>query len=238
MELYIIRHAQSVNNALPDQTDRLCDPPLTELGRRQTEILAQHLATETGLSPRPDESGGYGITRLYCSPMWRALQTAGPVGRALGIAPEVWIDVHEHGGVYLDHGEDGGIVGYPGKARPEILAEFPDFVLPDAITEQGWWHQGREERASCFARAIRAARRLRGWATGDERIAIITHGGFIDALMKALFSQLPDCRRMQPIRVYYHHLNTAISRVDIRSTGYLDLRYFNRVDHIPRELVS
>ncbi len=232
MELYIIRHAQSVNNALADQKDRLCDPPLTELGRSQAEILARHLATETSRSPHPTESGGYGITRLYCSPMWRALQTAGPVGRALGIAPEVWIDIHEHGGVYLDQGEDGGIRGCPGKTRTEMLTEFPDFVLPDAITVQGWWHQGREERASCLARAIRTVGKLREWASSDERIAIITHGGFIDALMKALFSQLPDSR------VYYHHLNVAISRVDIRSTGYLDLRYYNRVDHIPRELVS
>jgi len=142
MELYIVRHAQSINNALANHWDRVCDPPLTELGRRQAEILAHHLAT--GKSPIPWEADrrGYGITRLYCSPMWRALQTAQPVGQALGLAPEVWIDIHEHGGIYLDHGEAGGTVGYSGKTRSEILAEFPNYTLPEAISERGWWHQG------------------------------------------------------------------------------------------------
>ena len=43
MKLYIIRHAQSINNALANQMDRVCDPSLTELGYRQAEIVAQHL---------------------------------------------------------------------------------------------------------------------------------------------------------------------------------------------------
>ena len=122
MILYIIRHAQSTNNELADHRDRVCDPPLTELGKRQTEILAQHMATGVDIEPWSVDSRGrrgYGITRLYCSPMWRALQTTQPVGRALGLAPEVWIDIHERGGIFLDHGEDGGIVGYPGKTRSE-----------------------------------------------------------------------------------------------------------------------
>jgi len=238
MKLYIIRHAQSTNNALADHRDRECDPPLTELGRRQVEIVAQHLATGTGLAPWEADSHnrpGYGITRLYCSPMWRALQTAQPVGQALGLAPEVWIDIHEHGGIFLDHGEAGGIVGYPGKTRPEILAEFPNYVLPEGITEQGWWHQGCEDISACHGRAIKVAEELRSfqqWAASDERIALVSHGGFINALLKALFNQLPGHH------IRYHCLNTAISRIDFRSDGCLDVQFLNRVDHLPLELVS
>ena len=47
IELFIIRHAESGNNSLSDNRDRVVDPPITELGRRQAEILAQHLATGT-----------------------------------------------------------------------------------------------------------------------------------------------------------------------------------------------
>jgi len=235
MELYIIRHAQSTNNALAGSIERTCDPPLTELGRRQATILAQHLATGTSLAPWEADGRdrrGYGITRLYCSPMWRALQTAQSIGWALRLAPEVWIEFHEYGGIFLDHGEAGGVVGYPGKTRAEILAEFPNYVLPEGVTEQGWWRQGHEDRSACYGRAVEVAGKLHEWAASEERIAIVSHGGFIDALMKVLFNQLPGRH------VYYHHLNTAISRIDFRSDGNLDVQYLNRADHLSPELVS
>jgi len=235
MELYLIRHGQSTNNALVDSQGRVCDPPLTELGRRQAEIVAQHLASETSLTLWEADSRdrrGYGITRLYCSPMWRALQTAQPIGQALGLSPEVWIELHEHGGIFLDYGEAGGIVGYPGKTRLEVLAEFPNYVLPEGLTKQGWWRGGREDRSACYGRAIKVAARLREWTASDERIAIVSHGDFQDALLKAFFNQLPGRH------VHYHHFNTAITRLGFRSDGHLDVQYVNRVDHLPPELVS
>ncbi len=242
MELYIIRHAQSINNALTDQRDRMSDPPLTELGRRQANIVAQHLAK--GINPELSvgtsaedthvrRRHGYGIDRLYCSAMWRALQTAQPIGEALGLASEVWIDIHEQGGIYLDHGEAGGLVGYPGKTRSDILAEFPNYVLPEEITEAGWWNKEHEDWPSCHGRAIRVAGQLRRIARevdDDERIAMVSHGGFIDALLKALLHQLPDRR------IFYHHYNTAITRIDFRRDGRLDLRYLNRIPHLSQSL--
>ena len=48
MQLYIIRHAQSVNNALDDQRYRVSDPLLTEVGHRQAAMLAEHLAHGAG----------------------------------------------------------------------------------------------------------------------------------------------------------------------------------------------
>ena len=239
MELYVIRHAQSTNNILTDSRDRVCDPPLTELGQRQAKIVAHHLAnglnpelsawTPTGDNPTPY---GYGITRLYCSPMWRALQTAQPIGQALGLAPEVWIDIHEQGGIFLDHGEARGVVGYPGKTRQEILTDFPNYILPEGVTEQGWWKWGYEELGVCHGRAIKAAEELGKRATSDERIAIVSHGGFIDALLKALFNQLPG------YYLFYYHYNTAISRIDFYSDGRLDFRYLNRVAHLPPGSIS
>ncbi|NOZ27238.1 MAG: histidine phosphatase family protein [Chloroflexi bacterium] len=230
MELYIIRHGQSTNNALADLRERSCDPPLTEVGVRQTEFLARYL-TETVLD-HPGSPVNLPITKLYCSPMRRALQTARPIGDALGLAPEVWIEIHERGGIYLDHGEDGGIVGYPGMTREEILADFPHYVLPEALTGEGWWKGGREDWPACQARAIRVAHALHARAADDERIVMISHGGFIDALLKALFNQLPGRH------VFYHHHNTAITRIDFWKDGHLDIRYINRIDHLPAELVT
>jgi len=241
MLLYIIRHAQSTNNALADPRDRDRDPTLTELGERQADILARHLAVNVELVPPGGATNGrnrpgYHFTRLYCSPMWRALQTADAIGQALGLAPEVRTDIHEQGGIYLDHWDGRGPIGYSGKTRQEIQSVFPHYVLPEEITEGGWWNRDFEDWSACHERAIRVAAELRKWADGDqeggERVAIVSHGGFVDALLKALFNQAADRG------VFYYHYNTAISRIDFREDGRLSVRYLNRVDHLPPDLIS
>jgi broad specificity phosphatase PhoE len=241
MKLFIIRHAQSTNNALADERERVCDPPLTELGRRQAEVLAEHLVS--GKNPELSSwvsveataghsRRGYNITKLYCSAMHRALQTAWPIAQALDLTPEVWVETHEHGGIYLDQGEEGGAVGYPGRTRSEILAEYPTCILPETITEEGWWTGGFEDWPTCHGRAIKVAAALQAQAASEERIALVTHGGFIDALIKALLNQSPSRH------VFFYNFNTAISRIDFRKDGRLDVRYLNQVDHLPLELVS
>jgi broad specificity phosphatase PhoE len=241
MKLYIIRHAQSINNALANQMDRVCDPSLTELGYRQAEIVAQHLVNgidpeyrlgaseeETSVRNRHD----YNLTRLYCSAMYRALLTARPIGQALGLTPEVWVDIHEAGGMFLDHHDGRGKIGYPGQTRSKIVTEFPDYILPAEITAAGWWNKDFEERPACHGRAVKVATQLRQRAASDENIAMVSHGGFIDSLIKALLNQLPYPQ------IFYHHYNTAITRIDFRADDTLDFRHINRFDHLPWELIS
>jgi 2,3-bisphosphoglycerate-dependent phosphoglycerate mutase len=237
MQLYIIRHAQSANNALDDQRYRVADPPLTEVGHRQAEILADHLVHGTGRFPaasRPANAlgGGYGISRLYCSPMRRALQTALPVSRALGLMPEIWIEIHEYGGIWQDHGDGVGIRGHPGMTRQEIEAEFPGFKISEGVTESGWWRGAEEEPETFVARAAWVVDTLHSWSEDVERIAIITHGAFIDGLLNALLK----VARVQP--VYYHHDNTGITLIDFRRNGKLSIRFLNRLDHLPAELIT
>lgn len=239
MELYIIRHAQSTNNVLTPEYRhlRVADAPLTGLGQSQAAVLARHLATGLNPGPPADALGrpaqtDYRISRLYCSAMWRSLHTARFIADALERPPEVWLDPHEHGGVYLDHGEPGGKVGYPGKTRGEILAEFPGCLLPEGITDEGWWRSGYEDWPACCARALRVARTLRRWAETDERITIVSHGGFINALLKALFNLLPSRE------LFFHHYNTGITRLDFYGDGRVGVRYLNRSDHLPPELIS
>lgn len=242
MELFIIRHAQSHNNTLQGQTVRVVDPPLTELGLRQAQLVAQHIATAvdtdhgSGIAP-PGTHGGHGplgISRLYCSAMLRALETAQAIGRAIAVSPAVWVDIHEEGGMWLDHGAERGIIGYPGMTRGEIARRFPECALPPEITEQGWWRTGQEEPSAFQTRARRVAAALHEMAarTPDDRIAIVTHGGFGAALIKAIFNVPFDAP------FFFYHNNTGISRVRYRADGRISLRYQNRVGHLPPELVS
>lgn len=250
MELFIIRHAQSTNNALPDERGRVVDPPLTETGRLQAELVAAYLTQSTDRSTAPCETEApngapngapfgangcyFGIKRIYASAMFRALETAEPIGRALGLHPEVWVEVHEHGGMWLDHGAPAGIVGHPGMTRAEIAARFPDTRLPEDVTENGWYDPalGNESWESARLRAERVAARLRAWDDPDDRIALVTHGGFSALLLRALFNVPPAAL------IFFHHDNTGITRVRFRGDGQVSLRYQNRVSHLPAELIT
>lgn len=247
MELYIIRHGQSTNNAIgEDAKRRVRDPELTEVGHKQADLAAEFLSTATDLEQivrHPADSSArvephkHGITHLYCSAMHRALQTARPIGAALGLKTEVWVDIHEHGGIFEEE-EEGLYVGYGGLTRSQIVALFPDYALPETVTEAGWWkpEAGHEDIVLCHARAMRVKEQLlqraMNEATADDHVAIISHGTFIDSLLKSFLRTLPG-------EHYFHwHYNTGMTRLDIWPSGRVIVRYINRVTHLPPELVT
>ncbi|MAS37072.1 MAG: hypothetical protein CL610_23940 [Anaerolineaceae bacterium] len=232
MELYLIRHGQSQNNALATPVGRTKDPSLTEIGLKQAQVLADHLANGDCPDAQWEKRDGYHFDRLYCSAMHRALQTAQPVADALGLQPEVWVDVHEQGGIYLD-GDNGKTIGHPGMTRAEILDQFPGYVLPDNVGESGWWNRDFETIGGASGRAVAVAEILVERASqSNERVAIVSHGMFVNLLIKALLNQLPSPAS------YYHHFNTAMTRIDIGSDGFIILRYLNRINHLTPDLVT
>ncbi|MCA0458183.1 MAG: histidine phosphatase family protein [Chloroflexi bacterium] len=243
MELYIIRHGQSTNNVsmIYDMKDREADPPLTDLGLRQADKVADYVANSTNFdrwidrkSEERHETKGFGITKLYCSPMLRTLQTARPISKALNLPAEVWPDLHEHGGLHLDMGDERGIVGFPGLGRAAITEQFPGYVVPSVITDAGWYDfsRGVEDIASAMARAIRVAATLKQHAMSDQRIALVIHGTFADALLKSILNMLPNHE------VYFAMYNTGITRIDFRRDGKIVPRFFNRTLHLAPEDVS
>ena len=178
-----------------------CVPLLTEFGYRQAERVAEHPATgrdgwSEAASGDPEAGAGpsvaaYGITRPVCSPMRRTLLTAQPASRTLGLQPEIWPDIHEHGGIYLDHGEPAGKVGYPGITPPEVHAQFPGDRAPEGLTESGLvarWLRGMGDlRAPGQGGRPQAA----GMNTDDAGIAMVTHGAFASAVIMALVGTPP-----------------------------------------------
>ena len=238
MELYIIRHGQSANNALEEGGLRVCDPPLTDIGEAQADRLARYLtaagdgADGIHTAGMQQNCAGLEFDRIFSSPMLRAMQTAAAVGMAMGIRPEIWIDIHEEGGIWLDEGDGRGEVGYPGLTRSEIAARFPDFVVPDTITDQGWWNRPAEIKAEWRARAMRVASVLHErFAGNEERIALVCHGGFANDLLHAVFNGMPDS-------VYFENPNTAISRLDFNGEGWVQVRYLSLVAHLTPELIT
>ncbi len=236
MQLYIIRHGQSTNNATSsDPEQRVSDPPLTELGQQQARLVAKHLAT--GRNAQSMEGVAYSITHLYCSAMQRTLQTTQPIVEALKLTAQVWVDIHERGGVVLHEGDQH--INKPGLTRSEIQARFPGYSLPDEITESGWWRQrdGLESHEQCLERGGKVATILRKLATEqpNDRIAMVTHGMFTDSLIRVIFD-LPGNERDE--RYYYGHNNTGITRIDYIEGARPVMRYVNRTDHLPPDVLS
>jgi broad specificity phosphatase PhoE len=230
MSLFLIRHGQSTNNALTDFSQRVADPPLTDIGELQAQALADYMGKH------PDE---YGITRLYASPMLRALQTASPLAKALNLPVRVWADICEYGGVYLDNEGIPTGEGFPGLTRPQIMERFPFAEPDDAITDAGWWDLslGRETLPHVVMRVMKVIGVLEEFAATDERIALVTHGLFIDYLIKAILNQLPSHHD----QLFYAQHNTAVNYFIIeeqRGDYYTDrfVGYLNNRAHLSHEL--
>jgi len=230
MHLFLIRHGQSQNNANANLSSRVSDPALTEIGQRQAETLAEYIAAHHHL---------FGFTHLYASPMLRALQTAAPIARALNMPVQVWPDICEFGGVYLDaEGYPQG-VAQPGLTRSAILEHFPFAQLPDSITDDGWWTMitSRESYSHALMRVVRVHEALCERIDRGERIALVSHGMFIDALLKALLHKLPT----RPEELYFMHGNAAITHVQLEANAdahYTEMMFhhINSRLHLPPEL--
>lgn len=231
MELFLIRHGQSFNNTLADGNGRVGDPPLTETGEKQAERVAAHLRDAPakmifGVSDGAPENG-YGINRLFCSPMLRCLQTSEPIGKALGLRPEIWTDVHEEGGIWLEGEPD-----QPGMTRDEISDRFPEVILSDDMTEAGWWNRPEETETQWLARAKRVADRLKGeMAETDERVAVVNHGGFTKDLLSELLNGGPILDGGFSTR------NTSIAHLQF-TQGQFHLTFLNRIEHLSVDLVT
>ena len=160
LRVYLIRHGQSANNVLMDESAgayharRSADSPLTPLGEEQAAATGAHLRTHAATAPVP-------IRQLYCSAMVRAVHTASIIGAAAGLAPRVWPQVGEVGGVFeflADTGVAAALAtrGVPGLSSTALAAAFPTAILPPdaSITPAGWYTgRMRETEAAAAARA-------------------------------------------------------------------------------------
>ena len=236
MDLFLIRHGESTNNALADASQRVADPELTPKGRAQAERVAAYIAEGLHLAPAERTEDRPFLERLYCSAMIRALHTAREIGRALGARSEIWVATHEMGGIFLDHGGERGAVGYPGLTRAEIAVRFPASVASAEVGEDGWWDQGVETNQQAQRRAIGVAADLLALARAGEktRIGLVTHGGFMSLLLEALGNRLRSAGFYEGF--YYEHDNTAITRISLRRDPALVVEYVNRTEHLPDEL--
>jgi phosphohistidine phosphatase len=111
VRLHLLRHADAGDPAAWGGPDS--ERPLSEKGRRQADRLARLL-----------EAAGFETDALISSPKLRAVQTAEPVARALGI--DLRIDDRLAGG--LDAASAAELLAEAGNPRrPVLVGHDPDF---------------------------------------------------------------------------------------------------------------
>lgn len=240
MRLYYIRHAQSTNNALIDRTGsnegRSHDPPLTDIGHKQAAIVAAYLANGPRRATPPGDDVkdllGFGITHLYCSLMDRAIATARHIARELHLPLFGNRDLFEAGGLFLDDPVTGERVGRAGRSASDLRATYPELIVPDEVGEEGWWNrpfEALEERAPRAKRVWTAL--LAHHAGSNDRVCLVSHGDFFNWLSAEILGC--DC----PTSLWLDMNNAAITRFDLDS-AFVRLRYLNRTDHLPSELIT
>ncbi len=157
--MILLRHGQSEFNLHFSATRRdpgIVDPRLTDLGHSQAASAAEALAGED-------------IRRIVASPYTRALQTAQPLARALGLPITVMPVVRERYAFICD-------IGRPVTALAE---EFPGIPL-DHI-DHVWWPAEEEPADQVLGRAARFRAEMS--ALEDWRhTVVVSHWGFILAM--------------------------------------------------------
>ena len=157
--MLLVRHGESEWNRHFGATRidvGLPDPGLTETGAEQALAAAAALL-------------GHNVARLLSSPYRRTLATAGPIAARLGLLIGIEPIVRERCAFSCDLG-----------SKPAELAQaWPDLDF-DGLDDR-WWGGRIESEQSLERRARSFYERAEVWPDRD-RVAVVTHWGFIRAL--------------------------------------------------------
>jgi broad specificity phosphatase PhoE len=166
MQIYLVRHGQSLNNAGDTSSHNV---PLTQLGHEQIRLAADALAA-------------YHFHALYCSPLERALQSAAIIHSKLNLAPYV----------HPFFSEVGFSWGEPNATREQLQAAYPFAVLDPAITSNGWAPAIHETEDEAYERSGEVIRWLsERHPDPDARILVVSHGRFGAILMGYVVGSRP-----------------------------------------------
>jgi broad specificity phosphatase PhoE len=196
--LYFVRHGESEANVLKVISNRGSRHGLTEKGRRQAAELASNLE-------------GSRATRIYSSPLLRALQTAETVSSALGVDYDVTDALREF---------DCGIA--EGRSDPEswdlhrqVMEDWVQHGEPDARIEQGESFGDIQNRFVPFIESL-----LEEQCEADVSI-LVGHGGLYLCMLPLILVNV-SCAAVLPFP------NAGYVLAEARSDGLVCLEWCGR----------
>lgn len=194
VELILVRHG------LPERKELstgAADPELTEVGHRQAELLADYLGTEQ-------------IDAVYTSPLRRAVQTAAPLARRLGVPATVVDDVAEFDRLASSY------------VPIEELKASGDPRFHD-LTSEVW--AGDAPRGEFDERVIAAIDHLIAGHAGHA-IVVVCHGGVINLVLATVLGLAVDGPG------FFYPNYTSIHRVAASRSGVRSIITINETAHL------
>jgi probable phosphoglycerate mutase len=167
VELWLIRHALPVREV---RTEGGADPELTAEGHEQARLLAEHWAP-------------FGADAVISSPMRRARETAAPLATALGVTATIVDDIAEYDAHLPTYTPVEDLMNDPA-AWEAVVAEW---LSPEA----------EEARQAFREKVVTAIDGIAAAAEGAERLAIVCHGGVINAYLSKTL-HLPGTMFFEP----------------------------------------
>ncbi len=227
MQLYLVRHAESENNARPPYL-RVEDPAITAIGRLQSQHLADWIATLS-------------IDHLITSPFLRTLQTTRYITDKTGGSVSVWHDAFEFGGCFRGHGPDatdGGIGLGRSDVIRNVVAAADRCTIDPTIEESGWWGgKTKETAAESNERTVRLIERFaRTFGDSGETVVAVIHADLKRAMMSQMLRSTADPMNFGPLNIGPLR-NVGISKLDFDGSRW-KLDWFNSVTHLPSKLIT
>ena len=200
-EVFLIRHAHQLLD-LGGPIGGFVDPPLSSLGRQQAHLLGAALSTRR-------------IDAVYTSPLQRALETAEAIARHHRIEPGVVAELTEIA-VFRDAPQHLSSLEFMGS---EALATLRHRF----IFERTWDVYPYSESSGEFRRRVVNAIETVVSAHGGQRVAIVCHGGVINAYVSHVVGSSYD--------MFFRPAHTSISIV-AAGDGVHTLYTLNDVHHL------
>ena len=189
-----------IRHALPvrrELVEGAADPELSEAGVAQADRLTEYLSTEA-------------VHAIYSSPLRRAVQTAAPLGTRFGL-PVTEVD---------------GVAEYD-----RLSSEYIPIEELWASRDERWtalladdW-SGRPESKQQFADRIHAAVEQIIADHRGENVAVVCHGGVINAYLARVLGT-PDSTS------FFYPNYTSIHRVVASSAGHRQVLTINETGHL------
>ncbi|MEO6503828.1 MAG: histidine phosphatase family protein [Jatrophihabitantaceae bacterium] len=230
MRFVIVRHGQSENNRLLQETGglrgRAIDPLLTDLGHRQSRLLGEAIQ---------DWPAQWRPSCLYTSLMARAVQTAATLAAVTGVPVVGHPALAECGGPFVE-GSDRTRRTHLGAPRAELLALCEGLELPAECDDEGWWRRGYEsEEASRQARAEEFLSVVRDRRPPEAVVVLVTHEGFLQQLLRSLLG-------IPTMAGWFGSYNTGVCRLWDEEAAHLagttTADCVNSTAHLPADLVT
>ncbi len=221
MDLYLIRHGQSYTN-LPDFDGSDWDQPLTPLGEKQAQALAQWV------------NKNINARHLYASTLQRTQQTAGFISAATGLEIEAESLIREVGTSIPDGSPlpSHQLLSYDDNIWGTLQPY--DQVTPNSES----WMQFRTRVGKFIEHLMRSLDNHHPEtlsSQAEQTVLVVCHFGVIEACFEYVFAKGP----WSVVSVVTH--NTGITHLQYRPRPNRPdwrLYYHNRVDHLSPDLIS